>query len=71
MGKIYFDDLFLILRNGTYILCEHIPYTHGRELLVIECNIDNFTENQLIYSIIQSYEFKKLNLKVEGVPHID
>lgn len=69
MKKIYFDDLFLILRDDAYILCEHIPYSHGRELIIIDCNIDNFTHDQLIYYAIQSEKFKKLNLKVEGIPH--
>lgn len=69
MKKVYFDDLFLIIHNNGYILCEYIPYEQHKELITVSLDQDYTTPEQLIYSIIQSEEFKKLNLKVLGVPH--
>ena len=69
MKKVYFDDLFLIMHNDGYILCEHIPYEQHKELITVSLDQDYIKPEQLIYSIIQSEEFKKLNIKVLGTPH--
>ena len=69
MKKVYFDDLFLIIHNDGYTLCEYIPYEQHKELITVVLDQDYITPEQLIYSIIQSEEFKKLNLKVEGIHH--
>ena len=69
MKKVYFDDLFLIIHNGGYTLCEHVPYEQYKELLTVDLNQQYKTPEQLIYSLIKSEEFSKLRLEVLGVSH--
>lgn len=69
MKTIYFDDLFLIIHNDGYTLCEHVPYEQHRELLTVDLNQQYDTPEQLICSIIQSEAFTNLKIKVLGVPH--
>ena len=69
MKKVYFDDLFLIIHNEGYTLCEHVPYEQHRELLTVDLNQQYKTPEQLIHSLIKSEEFSKLRLEVLGVPH--
>ena len=69
MKKVYFDDLFLIIHNDGYTLCEHIPYEQHRELLTVDLNQQYETPEQLIHSLIKSEEFSKLRLEVLGVSH--
>ena len=69
MKTIYFDDLFLIIHNEGYTLCEYIPYEQHRELLTVDLNQEYATPEQLIYSLIKSEEFSKLRLEVLGVSH--
>ena len=69
MKTIYFDDLFLIMHNDGYTLCEHVPYEQHRELLTVDLNQQYETPEQLIYSLIKSEEFLKLRLEVLGVSH--
>ena len=67
MKTIYFDDLFLIIHNEGYTLCEHVPYEQHRELLTVDLNQQYKTPEQLIHSLIKSEEFSKLRLEVLGV----
>ena len=69
MKTIYFDDLFLIIHNDGYTLCEHIPYEQHKELLTVDLNQEYETPNHLIYSLIQCEEFTKLKIHVLGIPH--
>ena len=69
MKTIYFDDLFLIMHNEGYTLCEHVPYEQYRELLTVDLNQEYSTPNHLIYSIIQSEAFIKLKIDVLGISH--
>ena len=69
MKKVYFDDLFLVINNDGYTLCEHIPYEQHKELLTVDLNQEYETPEQLIYSLIKSEAFSKLRLEVLGVPH--
>ena len=69
MKKIYFDDLFLIIHNDGYTLCEHVPYDQHKELLTVDLNQEYETPEQLIHSLIKSEAFSKLKLEVLGVPH--
>ena len=69
MKTIYFDDLFLIIHNEGYTLCEHVPYEQHRELLTVDLNQQYETPEQLIHSLIKSEEFSKLRLEVLGVSH--
>lgn len=69
MKTIYFDDLFLIMHNDGYTLCEHVPYEQHKELLTVYLNQEYETPEQLIYSLIKSEEFSKLRLEVLGVSH--
>ena len=69
MKTIYFDDLFLIMHNGGYTLCEHVPYEQHKELLTVGLGQEFSTPEQLIYSLIKSEAFSKLRLEVLGVPH--
>ena len=69
MKTIYFDDLFLIIHNEGYTLCEYIPYEQHRELLTVDLNQEYETPEQLICSLIKSEEFSKLRLEVLGVSH--
>ena len=69
MKTIYFDDLFLIMHNDGYTLCEHVPYEQHKELLTVDLNQQYETPEQLIYSLIKSEEFLKLRLEVLGVSH--
>ena len=69
MKTIYFDDLFLIIHNEGYTLCEYIPYEQHRELLTVDLNQQYKTPEQLVYSLIKSEEFSKLRLEVLGVSH--
>ena len=69
MKTIYFDDLFLIIHNEGYTLCEHVPYEQHRELLTVDLNQQYKTPEQLIHSLIKSEEFSKLRLEVLGVSH--
>ena len=66
---VYFDDLFLIIHNGGYTLCEHIPYEQHKELITVDLNQEYETPEQLIYSLIKSEAFSKLRLEVIGVSH--
>lgn len=69
MKKVYFDDLFLIIHNEGYTLCEHVPYEQHKELLTVDLNQQYKTPEQLIHSLIKSEEFSKLRLEVLGVSH--
>ena len=69
MKTIYFDDLFLIMHNAGYTLCEHVPYEQHKELLTVNLNQEYETPEHLIGSIIQSEAFTKLKIQVLGVPH--
>ena len=69
MKTIYFDDLFLIIHNDGYTLCEYIPYEQYKELLTVDLNQEYETPEQLIHSLIKSEEFLKLRLEVLGVSH--
>lgn len=69
MKKVYFDDLFLIMHNDGYTLCEHVPYEQHKELLTVSLEQDYDTPEHLICSIVQSEAFTKLRLEVLGVPH--
>ena len=69
MKTIYFDDLFLIMHNDGYTLCEYIPYEQHKELFTVDLNQEYETPEQLIYSLIKSEEFSKLRLEVLGVSH--
>ena len=69
MKTIYFDDLFLIIHNDGYTLCEHVPYEQHKELLTVDLNQEYETPEQLIYSLIKSEEFLELRLEVLGVSH--
>ena len=69
MKTIYFDDLFLIIHNEGYTLCEHVPYEQHKELLTVDLNQQYETPEQLIHSLIKSEEFLKLRLEVLGVSH--
>ena len=69
MKTIYFDDLFLIIHNEGYTLCEYIPYEQHRELLTVDLNQQYETPEQLIHSLIKSEAFSKLRLEVLGVSH--
>ena len=64
MKTIYFDDLFLIIHNEGYTLCEHVPYEQHRGLLTVDLNQQYETPEQLVYSLIKSEEFSKLRLEV-------
>lgn len=70
MKKVYFDDLFLIMHNDGYTLCEYVPYEQHKELLTVSLEQDYITPNHLIYLIMQSEAFIKLKLEVLGTPHI-
>lgn len=69
MKTIYFDDLFLIMHNDGYTLCEYVPYEQHKELLTVSLEQGYVTPDHLIYLIIQSKEFTKLKLEVIGTPH--
>ena len=69
MKTLYFDDLFIIMHNDGYTLCEHIPYEQHKELLTVGLNMEYITPEHLICSIIQSEAFTKLKIEVLGVPH--
>lgn len=69
MKKVYFDDLFLIMHNDGYTLCEHVPYEQHKELLTVSLDQDYDTPEHLIYLIIQSESFTKLKLETIGTPH--
>ena len=69
MKTIYFDDLFLIIHNEGYTLCEHVPYEQHRELLTVDLNQQYETPEQLIHYLIKSVEFSKLRLEVLGISH--
>ena len=69
MKIIYFDDLFLIIHNEGYTLCEHVPYEQHKELLTVDLNQQYETPEQLIYSLIKSEEFAKLRIEVLGISH--
>lgn len=69
MKKVYFDDLFLIMHNDGYTLCEHVPYEQHKELLTVDLNQEYGTPEQLIYSLIKSEEFTELKIHVLGIPH--
>lgn len=69
MKKVYFDDLFLIMHNDGYTLCEHIPYEQHKELITVDLNQEYATPEHLIYLIVQSEEFAELRLEVLGTPH--
>ena len=69
MKKVYFDDLFLIMHNDGYTLCEHVPYEQHKELLTVDLNQEYETPNQLIYSLIKSEDFIKLKIDVLGISH--
>ena len=69
MKTIYFDDLFLIMHNDGYTLCEYVPYEQHKELLTIGLGQEFSTPEHLIYLIIQSEAFTKLRLEVLGVSH--
>lgn len=69
MKKVYFDDLFLIMHNEGYTLCEHVPYEQHNEILTVSLEQEHTTPEHLIYSIIQSQVFKNLRLEVVGTPH--
>ena len=69
MKTIYFDDLFLIIHNEGYTLCEHVPYEQYKELLTVDLNQEYETPEQLIYYLIKSEAFSKLRLEVLGVSH--
>ena len=69
MKKVYFDDLFLIIHNDGYTLCEYVPYEQYKELLTVDLKQEYETPEQLIYSLIKSEAFSKLKLEVLGVSH--
>lgn len=69
MRTIYFDDLFLIIHNDGYSLCEHFPYEQPEVLLTVDLNQEYITPEHLIYSLTQSEDFVKLRIKVIGIPH--
>ena len=69
MKKVYFDDLFLIMHNDGYTLCEHIPYEQHKELLTVDLNQEYDTPEHLIYSLIKSEAFSKLRLEIIGISH--
>lgn len=69
MKKVYFDDLFLIIHNDSYSLCEHFPYEQHEVLLTVGLDQEYITPEHLIYSLIQSEEFVKLRIEVIGIPH--
>lgn len=69
MKKVYFDDLFLIIHNEGYTLCEHVPYEQHKEILTVDLNQQYKTPEQLIHSLIKSEDFSKLRLEVLGVSH--
>ena len=69
MKTIYFDDLFLIMHNNGYTLCEHIPYEQYKELLTVGLGQEFSTPEHLICSIIQSEAFTKLKIDVLGISH--
>ena len=66
MKKVYFDDLFLIMHNDGYTLCEHVPYEQHKELLTVGLNQEYTTPEHLIHLIVQSEAFTKLKLEVLG-----
>lgn len=69
MRSTYFDDLFLIIHNDGYSLCEHFPYEPHEVLLTVSLDQEYLTPEQLIYSLIQSEEFSRLKIDVLGIPH--
>ena len=69
MKKVYFDDLFLIMHNDGYTLCEHVPYEQHKELITVDLNQEYVTPEHLICLIVQSEAFTKLKLEVLGTPH--
>ena len=69
MKKVYFDDLFIIMHNNGYTLCEHVPYEQHKELLTVGLRQEFSTPEHLICSLIQSEAFTKLKIEVIGVPH--
>lgn len=69
MKKVYFDDLFLIIHNDGYTLCEHVPYEQHESLLTVSLDQEYITPDHLIYSLIQSEDFVKLRIEVIGIPH--
>lgn len=69
MKKVYFDDLFLIMHNDGYTLCEYVPYEQHKELITVNLNQEYDTPEHLIYLIMQSEAFAELRLEVVGVPH--
>lgn len=69
MKKVYFDDLFLIMHNDGYTLCEHVPYEQHKEILTVSLDQGYATPEHLIYFIIQSEAFTKLKLEVVGISH--
>lgn len=69
MKKVYFDDLFLIMHNDGYTLCEYVPYEQHKELLTVSLEQEYTTPDHLIYLIMQSEVFTKLKLEVIGTPH--
>lgn len=69
MKTIYFDDLFLIIHNDGYTLCEYVPYEQHKELLTVGLCQEFSTPEHLIYSLINSEAFTKLKLEVIGISH--
>ncbi len=69
MRTIYFDDLFIIMNNNGYTLCEYVPYEQHKELLTVGLGQEFSTPEHLIYSLINSEAFSKLRLEVLGVSH--
>ena len=67
MKVIYFDDLFIIMHNDGYTLCEHVPYEQYNELLTVGLDQEYETPEHLIYSIIQSEDFIELGIDVFGI----
>ena len=48
MRKVYFDDLFIIMSNDGFELCEHVPFEQHAGLLVVSLDQEYETPNHLI-----------------------